>query len=226
MSYLTQMVGLAVQNFASAAVGIAIAVAADPRLRALRLRRHRQLLGRPRARLLYVLLPLALVIAVVLVSRGVVQTFDGPAPRTRSTARTQTIARGPFASQDRDQAARHERRRLLQRQLRAPLREPDAVHEHARDLSSLLLIAFALPFLFGRMLGRPRAGHRDPRGDAAAASARPHGISLSAETRTTPALTRRRPPAAANMEGKEQRLTVQEAAIWSVDTTTAPRPAP
>jgi K+-transporting ATPase ATPase A chain len=86
------------------------------------------------------------------------------------------------------------------------------------ELWSELLIAFALPFLFGRMVGKRRQGIA-----LFAAMAvlffSALTISLSAETRSTPALHAAGLPAAANMEGKEQRLTVQEAATWSVGTT-------
>jgi K+-transporting ATPase ATPase A chain len=76
-----------------------------------------------------------------------------------------------------------------------------------------------MPFLFGRMLGRMREG-------IAILAAMllllgtAYGISLAAETRTTPALTAAGLKHAANMEGKEQRFSVQEAAIFS-DSTTA-----
>ena len=76
--------------------------------------------------LVYILLPLALVLAVILVSQGVVADLRRRTrPRRRSRARTQTIARGPAALADRDQAARHERRRLLQLELGRPVREPE-----------------------------------------------------------------------------------------------------
>ena len=217
MSYLTQMVGLAVQNFVSAAVGMAVAVALVRGF----CRSGAAAIGNFWADLvrgtLYVLVPLALVLGVVLLARGVVQTFDGPVhAHTLAGARADDRTR-PGREPDRDQAARHERRRLLQRQLRAPLREPDAVHEHARALR-LLLIPFAMPFLFGRMLGRTREG-------IAILAAMllllgtGLGISLSAETRTTPALTAAGLTHAPNLEGKEQRLSVQEAAIFSDSTT-------
>ena len=76
MSYLTQMLALAVQNFLSAATGIAVVVRADPRLRA---RIRRQTIGNFWVDLtrvtLYILLPLSLVFALVLVSQGVIQNF-------------------------------------------------------------------------------------------------------------------------------------------------------
>jgi K+-transporting ATPase ATPase A chain len=106
---------------------------ADPRLYARGRRDDRQLLGRPHAGTVYVLLPLSLVLALVLVSQGVVQTFsigDGRAG-TRGGGGQETGAQQILPSArgvaGRDQAARHQRGRLLQRQLGAPLREPDAL---------------------------------------------------------------------------------------------------
>ena len=174
MSYLTQMVGLAVQNFASAAVGMAVAVALVRGF----VRSESHGIGNFWADLvrgtLYVLIPLALVVGVVLLARGVVQTFDGPAHVQTLGGGEQTIAaaaravRGPGG----DQGARHERRRLVQRQLGASLREPDAVHEPARDLESAAdPVRDAVPV---RAHARADArGHRDPRGDAAPAR---HGL--------------------------------------------------
>ena len=88
MSYLTQMAGLAVQNFASAAVGIAVAVAL---IRGFT-RSGSSTIGNFWADLirgcLYLLLPISFVIAILLVSRGVVQTFAGPSRHTRWRAPT------------------------------------------------------------------------------------------------------------------------------------------
>ena len=145
MSYLTQMLGLTVQNFVSAATGMAVLVALDPRLRA---PQHARRIGNFWVDLtrvtLYILLPLSLVLALVLVSQGVVQTFDaykdacdarvaaqvGRTPPTAQGAAgddaDRISAHGPGRVAGRDQAARHQRRRLLQRQLGAPVREPDA----------------------------------------------------------------------------------------------------
>ena len=111
MSYLTQMVGLAVQNFASAAVGMAVAVALVRGF----CRSESRGIGNFWADLvrgtLYVLIPLSLVLAVVLVARGAVDTFDGPAHvKTLSGADADDRAR-PVREPGGDQGARHERRR-------------------------------------------------------------------------------------------------------------------
>ena len=86
-----------------------------------------------------ILLPLSFVFALVLVSQGVVQNLDGgtdapPSIDDAAGSTEQAIPGGPVASQDRDQAARHQRRRLLQRQLGSPVREPERPHELPRDL--------------------------------------------------------------------------------------------
>ena len=118
--------GLAVHNFISAATGIAIAIALTRGLA----RRSASAIGNfwvdlTRATL-YILLPLSLVLALVLVCRASRRTFsDYVDATTLEGGRHRLIAHGPMASQESDQGARHERRRLLQRQLGPPLREPD-----------------------------------------------------------------------------------------------------
>ncbi len=136
MGHLVQMAGLAVQNFVSAAVGIAVAVALVRGFARAEDRPARQLLGRPDPDLyLRILLPVAVVAAVVLVAGGVVQNLSrGTGRVTGPGGRCRHITGGPVASPGGDQGARHQRRRLLQRQLGAPVREPDRVDELAGDL--------------------------------------------------------------------------------------------
>ena len=134
MSYFSQMAGLAVQNFVSAGVGIAVLVAF---IRGLASRSGKELgvfyvdLTRT---ILYVLLPLSIVVGLVLVSQGVIQTLQGHGRRrptlTGGHADLRLRAgRRPGGDQD----ARHQRRRLLQRQLGDALREPDVALELRRD---------------------------------------------------------------------------------------------
>ncbi len=99
MSYLTQMAALAVQNFVSAAVGIAVMVAVFRGFS----RRSSRTLGNfwrdlYRA-VVYLLLPIAIAATVVLIAAGVPQTFHGYAEATTLQGVHQTIARGPVASQ-------------------------------------------------------------------------------------------------------------------------------
>jgi potassium-transporting ATPase potassium-binding subunit len=99
MSYFTQMAGLAVHNFVSAATGIAVAVALARGL----VRKQANGIGNFWADLtrgtLYVLLPLSILITVVLSQQGVVQTFDGYPTATTIEGASQQIPLGPMASQ-------------------------------------------------------------------------------------------------------------------------------
>ncbi len=132
MSYFSQMAGLAVQNFVSAAVGMAVLAAV---IRGFASRGSRELgnFWRDVTRtLLYILLPLAAVGTLILVSQGVIQSLGGYVT-VHGTRRPRPDPRdGPRRLPDRDQAARDQRRRLLQRQQHHAVREPDAVLELRR----------------------------------------------------------------------------------------------
>jgi len=100
VSYLSQMVGLAWQNFISAAVGIAVAVAF---VRGLTRTGRREIgnfwVDMTRA-CLYVLLPLSLVLALALASQGVIQNFNPALRMTTVEGGSQSIGQGPVASQE------------------------------------------------------------------------------------------------------------------------------
>ena len=128
LSHLTQMLALTTQNFLSAAAGMAVLVAL---IRGLTSRQGTELgnfwVDLTRSTL-HILLPLAVVLALLLVSRGVVQTFTGSVsvhllePTTSVDGKTvteQVLALGPAASQVAIKQLGHQRRRLLQRQFRA-----------------------------------------------------------------------------------------------------------
>ena len=127
MSYLSQMLGLTVQNFVSAATGMAVLIAL---IRGL-VRHNAKGIGNFWVDLtrstLYILIPLSMVVALVIVSQGVVQTFSPYKtvsllqPTTDANGNTvteQVLAVGPAASQIAIKQLGHERRRILQRQLR------------------------------------------------------------------------------------------------------------
>ena len=162
MSYLTQMAALTVQNFLSAATGMAIVVAlirGFARQKATTVGNFWVDMTRST---LYILLPLAFVLALVLVSQGVVQTFsayktvplvqsveydnpkldaagqpvkddEGRSGRREGDPEGAGARSGPGGVADRDQAARHQWRGLLQRQLGAPVRESDAAVQLPRN---------------------------------------------------------------------------------------------
>ena len=126
MSYLTQMLGLSVQNFFSAATGIVVLLALVRGLTRARFTTIGNFWADLVRSTVYILLPLSFVLALVLVSQGVVQTFSGyPTVTTLEGAHPGRAARAGSLA-DRDQATGHQWRRLLRRQQRAPFREPDA----------------------------------------------------------------------------------------------------
>ena len=133
MSYFSQMAGLAVQNFISAGVGIAVLVAF---IRALASRSGKEIgvfyvdLTRT---ILYVLLPISIVVGLVLVSQGVIQTLSGTSRCHRPHRADADVLLRAGRRPGGDQGARHQRRRLLQRQLGDAVREPDVDLELRRD---------------------------------------------------------------------------------------------
>ena len=186
MSYLTQMVGLAVQNFVSAASGMATLIAL---IRGFR-QRSMNLLGNFWVDLtrgtLYILLPLSLVVALILVSQGVVQNFkpyqtatlveatsvtnpvkdaDGNAvldeqgqPKTETTAVTeQTLPMGPAASQIAIKQLGTNGGGFFNVNSAHPYENPTPLSNFVEVLSILLLGA-ALCYTFGLMVGDTRQG--------------------------------------------------------------------
>ena len=223
MSYLTQMIGLAVQNFASAAVGMAVAVALVRGF----VRSESGGIGNFWADLvrgtLYVLVPLALVVGVVLLARGVVQTFDGPVTVHDVRRRRPDDRRGPFASQEAIKELGTNGGGSFNANSSHPFENPTPF-TNLLEIWSLLLIPFAMPFLFGRMLGRMREGIALLAvmllllGTA-------FGISLASETRTTPALTAAGLDARAQHRGQGAALRRRRRRRSSASPPPARRPA-
>ncbi len=166
----------------------------------------------------YLLLPLSLIIAVVLVSRGVVMTFDGSVTAHTLEGGQQVIARGPAASQIAIKQLGTNGGGFFNANSAHPF-ESSTPFTNTLELWCELVIAFALPFLFGRMVGKPRQGIAIFAAMAVLFFGA-LGVGVAAESHSTPALRAAGlPSSVANMEGKEQRLTVPEAATWAVGTT-------
>ena len=137
MSYFVQMAALAVQNFASAAAGIADRDRADPRLRAPGKEDHRQFLGGRHTRH-------GLRAAAdldrrrsVLVSQGVIQNLQALHEVTTVEGAQADDRAGTGGVAGSHQATRHQRRRLLQRQFLPSIRESDSAEQPARDVPDL-----------------------------------------------------------------------------------------
>ena len=138
MSYLVEMAGLTVHNFLSAATGIALALAL---IRGFS-RRSAKSVGNFWVDMtrctLYVLLPICVVVGLVMVWQGVPQNLSAYTDVTTLEGGKQLIAQGPVASQEVIKMLGHQWRRLLQRQLRASVREPDGADQPDPDPADLL----------------------------------------------------------------------------------------
>ncbi len=158
MSYLTQMAALTVQMFASAAVGVAVAIALVRGLAA----RKRETIGNFWVDVvrgtIYVLLPIAAIAAVVFVAQGAVQTLAGPAHITDAMNRvTQTIPRGPVASQESIKQFGTNGGGFFNANGAHPFENPTAV-TNLLSIILILAIPVALTRTFGKMVGSMRQG--------------------------------------------------------------------
>ena len=229
MSYLTQMLGLAVQNFVSAATGMAVLAAF---IRGVA-RHTAQTIGNFWVDLtrstLYILLPLALLLAVVLVSQGVVQTFSPyktvallqPTVDADGKAVTeQVLAVGPAASQISIKQLGTNGGGFFNANSAHPFENATPLSNFL-EMLAILLIPAALTYTFGSMVGDKRQGW------ALYATMLVLLVAFLAlayqqEAVGNPALTKLGVDAAGgNMEGKEVRFGVANSALWATVTTSA-----
>ncbi len=247
MSYLTQMLGLTVQNFVSAASGMAVLVAL---MRGF-VRREANGIGNFWVDLvrstLYILLPLSLALSVALVGQGVVQTFSphvtaqllqpvefdqaGTGSEVRPvtekvTATEQTIAVGPAASQVAIKQLGTNGGGFFNVNSAHPLENPTPLANFL-ELLSILIIPAALCFTFGKFVGDMRHG-------AAILAAMTLifiallALCVGAEQSGNPMFDRlglatqaSDAQAGGNMEGKETRFGIANSALWATATTAA-----
>ena len=213
LGYIVQMAGLAVQNFVSAAVGMAVAVAlvrGFARTRTDRLGNFWVDLVRVTLR---ILLPLAVVVAVVLIAGGVVQNFAATPRVTTLAGGAQTIPGGPVASQEAIKELGTNGGGFYNANSAHPFENPNGLDQPARDLPAAGDPVQPAPHLRpdGR---RPAAGLRDRRRRWRACwpPSRPlHRRGPRSATRG-PALQL----AGAAMEGKEVRFGVPKSAVFAV----------
>ena len=214
MSQLTQMLGLGVQNFLSAATGIAVVIALTRGLA----RRSAKTLGNFWADLerstLYILLPLALVLALILVSQGVVQNFDANVTATTLTGETQVLPQGPAASQIAIKQIGSNGGGFFNANSAHPYENPTPLTNFL-EMFALLAIAAALTNTFGRMAGSTRQGWVIFAAMLALFAVL-LGIMLRAEYSANPVLG-----VAGAMEGKETRFGVANSVLWAGATTSA-----
>lgn len=224
LSYFVQMVGLTVQNFASAAVGIA-ALAAVIRGFAARSGAALGNFWRDLIRInLYLLLPISLVAALVLVSQGVIQTLDGSETLRTLAGGTQTLALGPVASQEAIKQLGTNGGGFFNVNSAYPF-ENAAAFTNMVELLLILLIPASLTHTFGRMIGNRRQGWA-LYGAMVAMFVVAVAVVYAAEQHGSPAQHQAGIATAAsdgstggNLEGKEQRFGIAQSSLWTAVTT-------
>ncbi|HEY2397910.1 MAG TPA: potassium-transporting ATPase subunit KdpA [Solirubrobacteraceae bacterium] len=224
MTYLSQMLGLAVQNFLSAGVGICVAVALI-----------RGIIGRTGKgignfwkdivrTILYVLLPISIVGAIVLVSQGVIANFSNYLTVHTVTGLTQTIAMGPVAGQEAIKELGTNGGGFFNVNSAHPFENPTAF-TNLFEMLLVLIIPAALVFTYGRMTGNRRQGYAiygvmifmflgaaivayiaEAHGSPAQHAAGLHTHVIAGST-------------GGNLEGKEQRFGIAGSALFDVVTT-------
>lgn len=235
MSYLTQMLALTVQNFVSAAAGMAVLVAF---IRGLT-RHSIQTIGNfwvdMSRSVLYILLPLSLVLALVLVSQGVVQSFNryqevnlvqATTDAEGAAITTQTLAVGPAASQIAIKQLGTNGGGFFNVNSSHPFENPNAVSNFL-EMVSILLIPVALCYTYGRMV-------KDTRQGWALLTAMTLvfvlllGVAYAAESQGNAAFAGLPIEQSAsdlqsggNMEGKETRYGIANSVLWATATTAA-----
>jgi potassium-transporting ATPase potassium-binding subunit len=186
MGYLVQMAGLAVQNFLSAATGIAVAIAAIRGFARHTVKTIGNFWVDVTRATLYVLLPLAAVLALVLVSQGVIQNVDGYKDATTvetityqtpkldadgnaikdsagnavtetATTQTQTLPMGPVASQESIKELGTNGGGFYNANSAHPYENPTPL-TNLLEMLAIILIPFALTYTFGKMVGDTRQG--------------------------------------------------------------------
>jgi K+-transporting ATPase ATPase A chain len=218
MSHLTQMAGLAVQNFLSAGVGLAVAVALIRGLARWRANTIGNFWVDLTRGVVFVLLPLSILLGVLLMARGVVQNFDGLRQVTTVGGATQTLPGGPVASQEAIKELGTNGGGFYNANSAHPYENPDPVTNFLETLA-LLAIPFALTATHGRLVGSRRQGWALFAAMALIWAAMTATV-IVAEQAGNPIVARAgADQAAGNMEGKETRFGVGASATFAAATT-------
>jgi potassium-transporting ATPase potassium-binding subunit len=226
ISYLTQMAGITVQSFLSAAVGIAVAMAL---IRGFA-RRSAKTIGNFWVDItritLYVLLPVCVVATLILIWQGVPQTLGASINATTLEGAHQIIARGPVASQESIKLLSGDGGGFFNVNSAHPFENPTAL-AGMLEMSLIFLVGVAITNTFGRMVGDQRQGWvllaamgvmfavgvmtiytNEGRPNPAFA---PFGLSQTASATQ----------AGGNMEGKEARFGIGQSALFAAVSTTS-----
>jgi potassium-transporting ATPase potassium-binding subunit len=226
MSYFSQMAALAVQNFTSAATGIAIAIALTRGFA----RQQSKTIGNFWVDLIrctvYILLPISFVAALLFASQGVVQNFDAYTQATTVEGTTQTIAQGPVASQEAIKQFGTNGGGFFNANSAHPFENPTPLSNLVAMLG-IFAISSGLTYTLGSMTGARRHGWAVWGAMAFLFLA---GVTVAywAEARGNPMLTAVGADQAVsalspggNMEGKETRFGIASTALFATITTDA-----
>ena len=224
MSYLAQMLGLATHNFMSAATGIAIAIAVVRGFARHNIREIGNFWVDATRATLYLLMPISIVVALVLVAQGVPQTLGGAVTAKTLEGTTQMIARGPVASQEVIKELGTNGGGFFNTNSAHPFENPSPLTNLVESVM-ILAIPFGLAWTFGRMVGSVKEG-------LAIAGAMAFvvivGVAIAAPAEKTgnPAFTQlgisqesNGSAPGGNMEGKEVRFGPIMTALWATVTT-------
>lgn len=219
MSYFSQMAGLAVQNFLSAATGMAVVFALTRAFA----RHSMNTLGnawQDLARItLYVLLPVSLIFALFLIQQGAIQSFADYQSYTSLEGVKQIIPMGPVASQEAIKMLGTNGGGFFNVNSSHPFENPTAL-SNFMQMVSIFLIPAGLCFAFGKVVGDARQGHA-----ILWAMTIIFVISVAvvmwAETQGNPHLSALGATSNINMEGKESRFGILASSLFAVVTTAA-----
>ncbi|MER8649317.1 potassium-transporting ATPase subunit KdpA [Mesorhizobium sp. M0586] len=218
LSYLVQMAGLTVQNFMSAAVGIAIAVALIRGFARASAKSIGNFWVDMTRCTLYILLPLSIVLTLVYVWLGMPQTLGPYVDATTLEGAKQTLALGPVASQVAIKMLGTNGGGFFNANAAHPFENPDAI-SNMIQMVTIFALGAALTNLFGRMVGNQRQGWAILATMGVLFIA---GVVICywAEAAGNP-LVHALGVDGANMEGKESRFGIAASALFAVITTAA-----
>jgi K+-transporting ATPase ATPase A chain len=224
MSYLSQMLGLVIHNFLSAATGIALAVALIRGMSARKLKTLGNFYVDATRAILYILIPISVIAAFILISQGVIQSLDAYPTAHTVQGSTQTIAIGPFGSQEAIKDLGNNGGGPFNANSAHPFENPNGFTNQF-EIFLELLIPFALVVTFGKMVGNIKQGLAIG-GAMVAIFVVATGIAIGAEQVGNPALTavgadqsRTSTQPGGNMEGKAVRFGPVYSANFAAATT-------
>ncbi|MDR3032539.1 MAG: potassium-transporting ATPase subunit KdpA [Kitasatospora sp.] len=214
MGHLVQMAGLAVQNFVSAAVGIAVVAALIRGFTRNRTDRVGNFWVDLTRIVLRLMLPISIVFALVLAASGVVQNFHGFEQVTTLSGGQQSVPGGPVASQEVVKLLGTNGGGFYNANSAHPFENPTGF-TNLLEVFLLLVIPFALPRTFGRMVGDHRQGYAIVSVMALFWTASTVLVTFFEHQHAGSALQ----AAGAAMEGKEQRFGIAASSLFAASTT-------